>query len=172
MRRVRLLLRVFGWVVVLWVWPAVQSFGQAFSPGEVFVRFRETAEFKHLSEYFTGEEVTHGALLLRTQPEQRAGLYFAFRSPEEVGSAPGIGGENVTEGRFILEAVGGHSPEVERFVFPVTEFPAPGQRVYLALTGEDWPVRTRTLLAWKISFQSSAGRELLRRQSFAWALEE
>ncbi len=45
----------------------------------VYTGWREAASFKRISEYFNGQENTHGEAMLRTQPGERGGFYFLVR---------------------------------------------------------------------------------------------
>ena len=55
---------------------------------EIKPRYFETEQFKRISEYMTGKEHVGERLILRTQPEHRAGYYFILVLDEDVRRLP------------------------------------------------------------------------------------
>jgi hypothetical protein len=55
---------------------------------EIKPRYFETEQFKRISEYMTGKEHVGERVILRTQPEHRAGYYFILVLDEDVRRLP------------------------------------------------------------------------------------
>ena len=58
---------IFGLVLTGWGTPSLKVLSHS---------FREHYDFVRISEYFSGKENTSGQIILRSQENQRTGLYF------------------------------------------------------------------------------------------------
>jgi len=77
----------------------------------VWPQWRGADAFDRIREYFGGAENDGSDLVVRTHPDQRAGLYFLVRvkATTEVGRAT-----------FVLDVIRPDAPQPRRFTFPVT----------------------------------------------------
>lgn len=129
-------------------------------------RYFDRADFQYLSEFFTGREAQRKEFIIRTDPEDRAGLYFIIDLSEEIRSLP--------QGAAIqVDSVDADSGELTTRQFPVESGMRPeSRRIMLGFTGEDWPEPTRSLLAWRVALVSSEGAVLSEKVSFLWELPQ
>ena len=138
------LLPVRGEVDLVRVWPS----------------YRTAESFVGIGEYFGQPENTGGRVVLRSDPESRAGFYWLIRLRSDV-SVPDV----VVEVSVIRP--GETEPDIRRFT---TMLPADRSIVLLpGLTGEDWPDAEARPLAWRIRILDSSDRELAADQSFLWS---
>lgn len=124
----------------------------------VFTGWRDASSFKRISEYFTGREDTGDEVVLRTQPDERAGYYFLVRTAN-------VGGER--DARFELDVILPNAPEPRRHVFPA-RLPTGGALFRLGLTGADWPDRTVDAVAWRLELRGEDGTLLASARSYLW----
>ena len=125
----------------------------------VWPEWREAASFERISEYFDGKENSGSQVLLRTQPESRAGFYFLARVNNTGPATPGA--------KLVLSLIKPDSPKTRVYTFPIA-LPA-GQTVYnLGLTGADWVGPKVHPVAWKIEVVTTDGRLLGVQKSFLW----
>ncbi len=125
----------------------------------VWPNWRNADAFDRISEYFGGQESTARNVVLRTQPEPRAGYYFLVR----VKNATPLPGA-----KFDLHVIRPDAPAPKIFSFPVT-VPEKETVYQLGLTGSDWPGGENTNpVAWKLALLASDGRTLAEHKSFLW----
>ena len=125
----------------------------------VWPEWRTAESFARISEYFDGKENTGDQTVLRSQPKERAGLYFLVRTETKTG----IVGARV-ELQVLLPGV-----EAPKKVVFSADIPA-GSHVTLAgLTGADWPGEKTQPLAWRLAVLAPDGTTLASEQSFLWA---
>jgi hypothetical protein len=130
----------------------------------IWPSYRTAASFERISEFFSGQENAGGQIILRSQPEQRAGFYFLTRLKNP--------GAALTGARVELSLITPASPEPKRFTgFAPTAVPAGTSVFQIGLTGEDWPDPGARPVAWQLRFLSADGAELLREKSFLWGKE-
>lgn len=125
----------------------------------VFTGWREADSFKRISEYFDGKENTGGIVVMRTQPDARAGYYFLVR----------LKGMTATGSARFRLAIIPPAPAPAR----THEFACqldPRTPVYnLGLTGSDWPDAKAHPVAWRLEVVTEDGaRVLASQQSFLW----
>lgn len=126
----------------------------------VFTGWRDAASFKHISEYFSGRENTHGEAMLRTQPGARGGYYFLLRLANP--GAPLAVKVNV----HLIMPTG---LKARDFAFPADL--RPGDTVLnLGITGADWPDARTNPVAWKIDVLAADGRVLATEKSYLWEM--
>jgi hypothetical protein len=124
----------------------------------VFTGWREAASFKRISEYFNGQENTHGEVMLRTQPAQRGGYYFLVRAANPGGAVP------VTIKVQLILPTG---PKTKNFTFAADL--KSGDTIFnLGLTGSDWPDFKANPVAWKLDMLAPDGRLLATEKSYLW----
>jgi len=124
----------------------------------VFTGWRDAASFKHISEYFSGKENTHGETMLRTQPDQRAGYYFLVRTANP--DAP-----LAVKVSIQLSLPGEPKPRIHHFA---AELPSGKAVLNLGLTGSDWPGENTNPVAWKLDVLAADGRVLATEKSYLW----
>lgn len=126
----------------------------------VWPGWREADSFDRISEYLGRGENTGGQLVLRTQPEVRAGYYFLVR----IKCAAAL-----PTAKFEVSVVRPDTPEPKIHTFS-TALPAKETVVQLGLTGNDWPTGAKANpVAYRIVLTAADGRVLGEHQSFLWA---
>jgi hypothetical protein len=148
---------LFGSVLSLTV--AVSAFASDVTFVRVWPQWRNADAFDRIQEYFGGPENDGREIVLRTHPEQRAGLYFLVRvkTPAAI------------DGRFLLQVVRPDAPDVRQYTFPVS-LPARSLVAELGLTDGDWPGgREVNPVAWKLTLLDGAGNPVASQQSFLWS---
>jgi hypothetical protein len=125
----------------------------------VWPNWRNADAFDRISEYFGGQESTARNVVLRTQPEPRAGYYFLVRIKNAA---------TLADAKFEVHVIRPDAPAPKVFSFPVTV--PPKETVYqLGLTGNDWPGGEKANpVAWKIALVAGDGRVLAEHKSFLW----
>lgn len=130
----------------------------------VTMKHRTDDSFKGIVEALTGKESCGGRVLLRTDPQQRAGLYFTV-----------IFGHTLTlipEGtRIVLTFITDKSPKPVSYtwIFHRVKHTLLFQNeLYLGVTGIPEMNASRSLIAWKIDIFAPDGRCLATRHSYAW----
>ncbi|MBQ7331889.1 MAG: hypothetical protein IJW39_01410 [Opitutales bacterium] len=127
--------------------------------------WKDSQDFKRISEYFTDRENSGCSCVLRTDPEIREGLYFVLGL--EVGEKISAGSK-ATLRYFRPDKVGEQTAE---FVLPEFTSTVSGE-ILLGLTGNAWPAAKKKARpsAWQISVTAPDGKLLVYRQSYLWAL--
>jgi hypothetical protein len=153
LRRLSLLLVL----VVGFVGPVARAADAEFL--RVWPGWRDAEAFDRIGEYFGSREPGVGEVVLRTQPEQRAGYYFLARVKN---AAP------LATAKFELSVIRPDHPEPKLFTFPAN-VPAKETVFQLGLTGADWPAgKEANPVAWKIALVDGSGRVLAEHKSFLW----
>ena len=124
----------------------------------VYTGWREASAFKHISEYFSGKENTHGETMLRTRPVRRDGYYFLVRTANSGTPQP----VKIT---IMLSMPGEPKPRSHTFA---AELPAGPTVLNLGLTGPDWPGAETNPVAWKLDITADDGRILATEKSYLW----
>jgi hypothetical protein len=129
----------------------------------VVTNWRDAASFQRISEFLHGRENTGGMVILRSQPGERAGLYWLVRLKNR--------GIPIAGARFELQVITPAAPEPKTFTFPAAV--PTGSPVYeLGLTGADWPDAKVRPAAWRLRLLAADGRTLIGEKSFLWELPE
>lgn len=124
----------------------------------VFTGWRDAASFKHISEYFNGRENTHGEVMLRTHPDQRAGYYFLVRLAN-----PGF----IVPVKINLQLI--TPTDTKSRVHSFAMDLSPGETVLnLGFTGTDWPDARANPVAWKLDVVAADGHVLATEKSYLW----
>jgi hypothetical protein len=124
----------------------------------VFTGWRDAASFKRISEYFDGKENTGGGILLRTQPDQRAGYYFLVRAANS--GAPVA----VT---VSVQMITPTDAKPRTYTFS-TALKSGETVLNLGLTGIAWPDAKANPVAWKLDLLSADGQVLATEKSYLW----
>lgn len=126
----------------------------------VWPDFRTAESFDRVSEYFTGKENTGGQIILRTQPDNRAGYYFFTRLKID---------RDISGARVELGIIPPTSAEAKVFVFEAPLLRKGAVLLNPGITGTDWPDAAARPTAWRIRLLAADGAELFSQQSFLWA---
>lgn len=126
-----------------------------------FTDYLRTGQFQRISEYFTGQERAGSRTLLRSNPEERSGLYFIIRLNEPL--------ESSAINQVEVELIRNESGEVETFTFHIENRQGKGRWIYCGLTGDDWPDEKVSPLAWSVRLKHNQ-RELAQHRSFLHSL--
>jgi hypothetical protein len=125
----------------------------------VYTGWRDAASFKRISEYFNGQENTHGEAILRTHPDQRGGFYFLVRV-NNPGPARTI--------KVSLHVITSANARTSDYQF-ATGLKADGDTVFqLGLTGADWTDPKGHPVAWKLDLLDADGKTLATEGSYLW----
>ena len=125
----------------------------------VWPQWHDANTFTRIREYFGGPENDGRETVVRTHPEQRAGMYFVVRVKSDAA---------VDGGKFVLQLIRPDAPDVRSYTFPVS-LPAKSHVAELGLTGADWPGgRDAHPVAWKLTLLAADGRVLGAEHSFLW----
>ncbi len=138
---------------------AAASAQQPLAIKHVYTGWRDAASFKRISEYFDGQENTHGEAILRTHPEQRGGFYFLVRVANP-GAARPI--------KASLHVITSANARTSDYQFS-TELKGNDDTVFqLGLTGADWTDPKGHPVAWKLDLLDSDGKALASETSYLW----
>lgn len=130
---------------------------------EIKPRYIETEQLKRISEYMTGKEYIGDRVILRTQPEQRAGYYFTLVLDEDVRRLPK---GTVIVGEFYTPK----SVEKQTHQFTLPKKLASTEEIFVGLTGDDWPEQGGVPAAWRFTIKDANGAVLGEKQSYLWSL--
>jgi len=128
--------------------------------------YMAAANFRRISEYFTGVENKTGRVIERTDPKERAGYYFIVNLTWHPGTVLPVG----TQAELDYISSGNSTPRQAKFVFSTATGTWP--EICLGLTGADWPDQNATIVAYKLTLEDAAGKVLASRESFLWSLPE
>ncbi|MBE6414286.1 MAG: hypothetical protein E7035_07020 [Verrucomicrobiaceae bacterium] len=131
---------------------------------DVNTRFMTTPETYTIYEVFTGKEFGHGRLILRTDNENRTGVYMfiMFKTYQN----------NILKGTQIdLYLQTKKSPKVRKFSFVVPENSSLFRELVLGMTGNDAELVDTSILAWKIEVKNPEGKIITQNQSWLWSIE-
>lgn len=125
----------------------------------ILPEYHTAASFTRVSEYFTGEENTRGATVLRTQPDSRDGFYFTVRVKSDAA-------REVAWAELQIITPASSQPRTESFA---VSLPRGSHLIRFGLTGADWPGPKARPVAWKLRLLAADGAELASEQSFLWS---
>jgi hypothetical protein len=131
---------------------------------EIKPRYIETEAFKRISEYLTGQEYLGDRVLLRSDPDTRAGYYFTLVLDEDVRHLPK--GTQIIDEFFTPKSV-----EKQTHTFTLPSQLASTNEIFVGLTGEDWPQVGGVPAAWRFTIEDANGKLLGEKQSYLWSLE-
>jgi hypothetical protein len=124
----------------------------------VWLQWHDADSFQSFYEYHTGRELVGKWTVLRTQPDDRTGLYFLVRI-----NNPGT----VTTGTIVVHVISPESIDTRLYSFPV-EVPAGSRLFVVGLTGSDWALGRAQPVAWNVELQGTDGAVLAKKASFLW----
>ena len=124
----------------------------------VWLQWHDADSFQSFSEYHSGRELVGHWTVLRTQPDDRTGLYFLVRVEN-----PGA----VSNGTIVVHVISPESIDTRVYSFPV-EVPAGSRLFVVGLTGTDWALARAQPVAWNVELQAPDGTVLAKKSSFLW----
>lgn len=127
----------------------------------VLNRYISDPETRSIYEIFTGEETTYGKLVIRTQPDKRAGMYFFVMfgyDPDDIALACTF--------ELSVDSTGDSKTKTYKFTVPETH--SVTREIALGVTGSDWPGPDAKVNAWKLVLKSPTGKILAQKQSWLW----
>ncbi len=130
----------------------------------VWPSYRTTESFERISEYLGKNENPRDQLILRTQPDTRAGYYFLVRVKNSDTANIDV--------KIELQVISPFTPETKTYRFTCT-LPVGTHALNLGLTGTDWPGKpSAEVVAWQLRLLSTSDSEIAKQQSYLWALPE
>lgn len=123
----------------------------------VEIRYKPEADFARISEFFGAKEQSGRYILLRSDAEDRSGMYWIFWINRLSKYLP----EGCT---CTLEYTTAEHPElrVATFDLPATDT----GYIYLGITGKDWD--NSPLITWRLSIKDISGTVLTERKSLTF----
>jgi hypothetical protein len=125
----------------------------------VWPEWQDADSFQSLYENHTGRELTGKWDVMRSHPEDRAGLYFLARIENPGGELRG--------GTLVVRVITQKSPGVKSYDFPA-DVPGGSHLFELGLTGKDWTGPRVAPVAWEVELDDADGRVLIRKTSYLW----
>lgn len=125
----------------------------------VWPQWHTADSFQSFYEYHTGRELVGKWTVLRSQPEERTGLYFLTRVENH--------GAPVSGATLVVRVVTPDATETKVFTFPA-QVKAGSWLFEIGLTGKDWPAEHIEPVAWDVELQSADGTVLAKKTSFLW----
>jgi hypothetical protein len=115
--------------------------------------------FQSYYEYHTGRELIGKWIVMRSQPEERTGLYFLARVDNRRAIERGA--------TFVVRVISPDDPQTRVFNFPATI--KAGSWLYeIGLTGKDWALGHVYPVAWDVELQTADGAVAAKTASFLW----
>ena len=125
----------------------------------VWPQWYDADSFQSFYEDHTGKELTGKWIVVRSQPGDRAGIYFLTRVENPDGAIRGA--------TFTLRVIAPDSTDTVTFNFP-QDIPAGSHLFQIGLTGKDWNKPRIQPVAWQLELRSADGRVLAQAKSFLW----
>jgi hypothetical protein len=126
----------------------------------VWPEWHDGDSFQSYYEYRTGNElVSKRWTVLRSQPDDRSGLYFLVRVENP--------GEMVRGATFVVRVISPESIDTHVYSFPA-DVPKGSRLFEIGLTGKDWVGARVDPVAWDVELQSGDGKVLYKKVSFLW----
>jgi len=124
----------------------------------VWLQWNDADSFQSFYEYHTGRELVGKWSVLRSQPDDRSGLYFLVRIEN-----PGA----IVGGTIVVRVISPESIDTRVYSFPV-QVPSGSRLFVVGLTGTDWAVAQVQPVAWDVELQAPDGTVLVKKTSFLW----
>jgi hypothetical protein len=125
----------------------------------VWPEWHDSDSFQSLYEDHTGQELTGGWFVLRSQPGERSGLYFLTRVENK--------GPVLRGATFVVRVITPGSIDTKSYSFPA-QVPGGSKLFEIGLTGTDWKGAHFEPLAWEVELDAADGRVLARKASYLW----
>jgi len=132
---------------------------------KVRIRSIEGHRFVRLSEYFTGKENTGNRMIVRSQPEERTGMYFILRLDRPVCD---IQDASTVRMSMLLPLLA--EPIV--YEMPFASEKKRTRTVMVGITGSDWKMGGIVPVGWHVGIEDDDGNILAEHSSFLWRMPE
>ena len=100
-------------------------------------------------------------MVLRSNPENRNGLYFSLFIKDRIRSLP--------EGtKAIVEVLQPNSPDTQIYEYSIPVNTSKSKELMLGITGANWPNEDDHPLAWRVRLVNAEGEELASDKSYLW----
>lgn len=152
-------------LVLAMIIPAL-AYGGERAPSVDYVSwyYKPESAFKRISEYFGGAESTRGRLILRSQAEQRDGLYFVLRTSGPLSALP-------ADGTLTLEYIAAGDARPRQAHHPINIEATDSRReIWIGFTGTDAPGREDPPVAWSVVIRDASGSVVQSRNSHLWQM--
>jgi len=129
---------------------------------QAYLRSFEVEDFQRLTEFFTGEEVTGDRLILRTDAEERAGIYVVATLDSSVSSLP-------SGSTAELQVLFDNSREIETLTFDLPATRPQSKHLLVGITGSARKDEAN-VIAWKLLLKDASGAVMAEHKSFLWEM--
>ncbi len=115
--------------------------------------------FQSFYEYHSGKELVGKWIVMRSQPDERTGVYFLVRVKNPGALERGA--------NFVVRVISPDAPQTKVYNFPANI--KAGSWLYeIGLTGKDWGTGRIHPVAWDVELQTADGTVVARKASFLW----
>jgi hypothetical protein len=125
----------------------------------VWPQWHSGDSFQSFYEYRTGRELVGKWVVLRSQPDERAGFYFVARV-KNVGAL-------MRGATFVVRVISPEATQTRVFNFPA-DLPNGSHVFEIGLTGKDWAGPRILPVAWNVELQAADGRVMAHKSSYLW----
>ncbi len=140
------------------------SSAKPFDISYVRARHLSAAETRTTGEIFSGEEMTHGQLTLRTDPKSRSGMYFFVMLDSYF--------EDLIPGTTVeISFDASDYPHPRTHTFTIAEPHSTFREMRFGVTGDDWVSSKGRVNAWRVVIRDPQGREIARKESWLWSMK-
>lgn len=130
---------------------------------DAYSKYMEAGQFQLLREYFTGNESSGRRSILRTDAGVREGQYFIIDFDTRIRDLP-------KTSELVLEVVSTDDLKPKMFRFDLSQAnKTSSRRVFLGVTGDQWPSSERKALAWRVSLLNGEAT-VSEWKSFLWEM--
>ncbi len=152
----------YRWIVLLLATQFTGSFCLAEEEiKSVYHKPMTVESFQRISEFFDGAENPGRRLIVRSQPEARAGEYFVITLRENAAFHPEFA-------KIKIELFTNGSADKTEFVLPLPKKLPKTKEIFAGITGADWPNSETEILAWRLVIQDAKGNDIAEKESFLW----
>jgi hypothetical protein len=130
----------------------------------VKLRIIDAKAFSRISEYFTGRENQGRRIILRTDPEQRGGLYFIIRFSDSMKNLPR--GLNLS-----LDYYAAGSGKLNHCGYEMPYPLKPTNKVFAGITSSD-TIKLGIPIAWRIQLLTQDGSIYSELKSYLWEMPD
>jgi|GEM_PF-3224757 hypothetical protein len=125
---------------------------------------RSEDSFKGIAEAFQHREAQGGRVFLRTNPENRSGVYFTVKFNHSIGLLP-------QGAKIVLHYITNVNPvpQIATWIFPEVEHSLwLRNELYLGITDDEHYAAKKQLIAWQLEILHPDGHVIAHEESLAW----
>ncbi len=130
----------------------------------VKLRLIESRKFTRISEFFTGKENMGRRIILRSNPQERGGLYFIVKMDTKMSDLP----DGIQVGVDFFDA-GSAIQKHYKFQLPAER--KPSSRLFIGITG-DGRLEQEVPVAWRVYLEAATGELVAELKSYLWEMPE